>query len=151
MVIEHNGDVYSCDHFVDRDHPLGNIMAVPLAKQWLTAGGRDSLAVNKGSTSEILPECPFFACRGECPKIRFVLTPEGEPGLNYLCDGYRMFFTHIDVPMKFTAQESDVGRAPGKIMTNPLRKFLHLILFYLFMTQKTLHLIIMEDTMVIIP
>ena len=117
MVIEHNGDVYSCDHFVDRDHLLGNIMAVPLT-ELVNSGRQRQFGRNK---KETLPkyclECPvLFACRGECPKNRFALTPDGEPGLNYLCEGYRMFFTHIDRPMKFMVQELHAGRAPANIM-----------------------------------
>ena len=62
--------------------------------------------------------CPLRV-RGECPKNRFAVTPEGEPGLNYLCDGYRMFFTYIDRPMKFMAEELHAGRAPANVMNSP--------------------------------
>jgi uncharacterized protein len=117
LVIEHNGDIYSCDHFVDRDHLLGNILAVPLT-QLVNSERQRKFGLNK---KEKLPkyclECPvLFACRGECPKNRFAGTPEGEPGLNYLCEGFRMFFTHIDRPMKFMAEELHAGRAPANVM-----------------------------------
>jgi uncharacterized protein len=120
MVIEHNGDIYSCDHFVDRDHLLGNILAVPLTEM-VNSGRQRQFGRNK---KEQLPkcchECPvLFACRGECPKNRFAVTPEGEPGLNYLCDGYRIFFTYIDRPMKFMAEELHAGRAPANVMNSP--------------------------------
>ena len=120
MVIEHNGDIYSCDHFVDCEHLLGNILAVPLT-ELVNSGRQRQFGRNK---KEQLPkcchECPvLFACRGECPKNRFAVTPEGEPGLNYLCDGYRIFFTYIDRPMKFMAEELHAGRAPANVMNSP--------------------------------
>jgi uncharacterized protein len=58
----------------------------------------------------------LFACRGECPKNRFSRTPDGEPGLNYLCAGYKRFFTHIDAPMAFMAAELRAARAPANVM-----------------------------------
>ncbi|HPE64369.1 MAG TPA: SPASM domain-containing protein, partial [Methanothrix sp.] len=118
MVMEHNGDVYSCDHFVEPKYLLGNINERPLAS---IAGsekqrkfGRDKL--------ETLPEycrrCEVrFACNGECPKNRFVKTPDGEPGLNYLCPAYKEFFRHIDGSMRFMASELRAGRAPANIMS----------------------------------
>jgi len=117
MVIEHNGDIYSCDHFVDRDHLLGNIQDSPLI-ELVNSGRQRQFGLDK---REKLPEycqnCPvLFACRGECPKNRFALTPDGEPGLNYLCNGYLMFFSHIDRPMKFMAEELRAGRAPANVM-----------------------------------
>ena len=117
MVIEHNGDIYSCDHFVDRDHLQGNIQDIPLI-ELVNSGRQRQFGLDK---REKLPEycqnCPvLFACRGECPKNRFALTPDGEPGLNYLCDGYRMFFSHIDRPMKFMVEELRAGRAPANVM-----------------------------------
>jgi uncharacterized protein len=95
-VVEHNGDFYSCDHYVDAGHRLGNIMETPLVKLLESpvqrAFGEEKL--------EALPhhcrECDVRAmCNGECPKNRFTKTPDGEPGLNYLCPGYKRFFTHI--------------------------------------------------------
>lgn len=117
MVIEHTGDVYSCDHFVDPDHLLGNIMTDPLED--LVGSPRQVQFGNR--KQETLPgycrECRFlFACRGGCPKDRFALTPDGESGLNYLCEGYRMFFTHIAGPMEFMVKELRAGRAPANVM-----------------------------------
>jgi len=117
MVIEHNGDIYSCDHFVDPDHLLGNILTSPMTdlvsseQQW-------QFGQNK---QEKLPgycrECPvLFACRGECPKNRVIMTPNGEPGLNYLCEGYRRFFAHIHRPMEFMVQELKADGAPSRVM-----------------------------------
>ena len=120
MVIEHNGDIYSCDHFVDKDHLLGNILAVPLTELVNSERQRQFGRNKKEKLPKYCRECPvLFACRGECPKNRFAVTPEGEPGLNYLCDGYRMFFTHIDRPMKFMAEELHAGRAPANVMNSP--------------------------------
>ena len=117
MVIEHNGDIYSCDHFVDRDHLLGNILAVPII-DLVNSDRQRQFGIDK---REKLPkhcrECPvLFACRGECPKNRFVTTPDGEPGLNYLCEGYKLFFSHIDRPMKFMVEELHAGRPPSNVM-----------------------------------
>ncbi|MCE5299226.1 MAG: anaerobic sulfatase maturase [Methanoregulaceae archaeon] len=117
LVIEHNGDIYSCDHFVDRDHLLGNILEVPII-ELVNSDRQRQFGQNK---REKLPkycrECNvLFACRGECPKNRFVVTPDGEPGLNYLCEGYRMFFSHIDRPMKFMVQELTANRPPSNVM-----------------------------------
>jgi uncharacterized protein len=117
MVIEHNGDIYSCDHFVDRDHLLGNIMTVPLIELVNIDRQRRFGRNKQEKLPEYCRECPvLFACRGECPKNRFIQTPDGEPGLNYLCEGYRMFFSHIDGPMKFMERELTAGRPPSNVM-----------------------------------
>ena len=94
-VVEHNGDFYSCDHFVDREHRLGNIMNQSLA-DLLDSSRQKEFGMKK---SETLPsyckKCEVLAmCNGECPKNRFAKTPDGEPGLNYLCAGYKHFFNH---------------------------------------------------------
>jgi uncharacterized protein len=117
MVIEHNGDIYSCDHFVDQNHLLGNILKVPLTelinsdRQWQF--GRDK----RETLPKYCRKCQFlFACHGECPKNRFHITPDNEPGLNYLCEGYLRFFSHIREPMEFMVQELSGGRAPANVM-----------------------------------
>ncbi len=117
MVIEHSGDIYSCDHFVDRDHLLGNIQDSPLI-ELVNSGRQRQFGLDKrDKLPEYCQNCPvLFACRGECPKNRFALTPDGEPGLNYLCNGYLMFFSHVDRPMKFMAEELRAGRAPANVM-----------------------------------
>ncbi len=94
-VIEHNGDFYSCDHYADRDHLLGNIMNSSVAN-FLDSPEQKAFGMAKSAT---LPgyckECPVkVMCNGECPKNRFINTPDGEPGLNYLCKGYKHFFNH---------------------------------------------------------
>jgi uncharacterized protein len=117
MVIEHNGDVYSCDHFVDGDHLLGNILSVPLS-ELVNSGRQCQFGLDKRETlPKYCRECPvLFACRGECPKNRFAVSPDGEPGLNYLCEGYRRFFSHIAGPMEFMVQELKADRAPSNVM-----------------------------------
>jgi uncharacterized protein len=117
LVIEHTGDIYSCDHFVDRDHLLGNILNTSVITLVNSEMQRQFGLSKREKLPEYCKKCPvLFACRGECPKNRFVFTPDGEPGLNYLCEGYRIFFTHIDQPMKFMVKELQAGRAPANIM-----------------------------------
>ena len=99
--IEHNGDLYSCDHFVEPDYLLGNIeqdhMRDLVGSEFQQKFGRDK----HDSLPRYCRECDVrFACHGECPKNRFTATPDGEPGLNYLCAGYKAFFHHVDRPMK---------------------------------------------------
>jgi len=117
LVIEHNGDIYSCDHFVDREHILGNILNTPLTILVNSERQRQFGRSKRENLPSYCRKCPvLFACRGECIKNRFAVTPDGEPGLNYLCKGYRMFFSHIDRPMKFMVHELQAGRAPANIM-----------------------------------
>ncbi|HUW93423.1 MAG TPA: anaerobic sulfatase maturase [Bacteroidales bacterium] len=94
-VVEHNGDFYSCDHFVRKEHLLGNIREKSLA-DLLDSERQKAFGENKLST---LPQYCMACgvrqmCNGECPKNRFITAPDGEAGLNYLCEGYKMFFTH---------------------------------------------------------
>jgi uncharacterized protein len=123
LVIEHNGDIYSCDHFVDPDHLLGNILRDPL-EELIASPSQLQFGLNKQNTLPgFCKRCQFlFACRGECPKNRFIVSPDGEMGLNYLCDGYWRFFAHIDEPMKFMVQELLAGRAPANVMRFMRRK-----------------------------
>jgi uncharacterized protein len=117
LALEHNGDLYSCDHFVDRDHLLGNIKREGLAKL-ASSGKQRRFGQNKlDSLPKYCLKCEVrFVCNGECPKNRFMKTPEGEPGLNYLCAGYREFFRHIDGPMRFMANEIRQGKEAANIM-----------------------------------
>jgi len=94
-VIEHNGDFYSCDHFVDVEHRLGNIKETPLVELLESPAQRAFGRAKLETLPRYCMECEVRAmCNGECPKNRFLETPDGEPGLNYLCAGYRHFFTH---------------------------------------------------------
>ena len=116
-VMEADGSVYSCDHFVFPEYRLGNIKEKTLTA--LLYGERQRrFGLQK---RDLLPrqccECPFlFACNGECPKNRFLTDRYGNPGLNYLCEGYRQFFTHVAADMDFMAAELRAGRAPANIM-----------------------------------
>jgi uncharacterized protein len=117
LAMEHNGDVYCCDHFVEPKYKLGNILETNLAD--LVASDQQ---LKFGNVKlDTLPKyclgCDVrFACHGECPKNRFIKTPDGEPGLNYLCEGYKSFFKHIDIPMKFMAQQLKFNLAPSDIV-----------------------------------
>ena len=117
LALEHNGDVYSCDHYVEPDHRLGNIRQTPL-KTLVSSEKQRRFGQSKFDTlPKYCKECPvLFACYGECPRNRFVKTPDGEDGLNYLCVGYKAFFTHIDKPMKTMANLLRRGRYADEIM-----------------------------------
>jgi uncharacterized protein len=117
LALEHTGDLYSCDHFVEPKYKLGNIkeqhmlqlVSSPQQQQF----GRDKL--------ETLPQfcldCDVrFACHGGCPKDRFIETPTGDPGLNYLCAGFKDFFHHVDAPMREMASLLAQGRAPSELV-----------------------------------
>jgi uncharacterized protein len=123
MVLEHNGDVYSCDHFVEAEHRLGNIMESPL-RHIIARKKRFRFASRKSADlPAYCKQCRvLFACNGGCPKNRFIKTPDGEAGLNYLCRGYRLFFTHIDEAMRFMADELSHGGAPARVMNEMRRK-----------------------------
>jgi uncharacterized protein len=117
LAIEHNGDLYSCDHYVYPRYKLGNVM-----NQSLGAMVRAPQQIRFGNEkSDTLPKycrkCEVrFACNGECPKHRFTVTPEGEDGLNYLCPGYKKFFNHIDPHMKTMERLLRARRPPSEIM-----------------------------------
>jgi len=99
--VEHNGDVYSCDHFATPQHRLGNICQTHLLQIVSSDAQKRFGAAKRDALPRYCRQCPVrFACHGECPKNRFIETPDGEPGLNYLCAGYKAFFTHIDQPMR---------------------------------------------------
>ena len=117
LVLEHTGDLYSCDHFVDPDHLLGNILETPL-KALVCSEKQVRFGRNKrDGLPRVCHSCEFLsACHGGCPKDRFLKTTEGESGKNYLCDGYHEFFSHIDTLMRFMARELTVGRVPANVM-----------------------------------
>ncbi|MHB8389775.1 MAG: anaerobic sulfatase-maturation protein [Acidobacteriaceae bacterium] len=117
MAIEHNGDLYSCDHFVYPEHRLGNIMEVPLGEMAMSPR-QVKFGQDKNDTlPKYCRQCEVrFACNGECPKHRFATAPDGEAGLNYLCAGYKKFFTHIDPYMQFMAAQLRQQRAPANVM-----------------------------------
>lgn len=117
LAMESNGDVYSCDHFVYPEYRLGNIQETAL-DEIVALPAQESFGRAKlDALPRMCRQCEVrFACNGECPKHRFVNTPDGEPGLNYLCAGYKHFFKHIDPHMKFMANELRMGRPPANIM-----------------------------------
>ncbi len=94
-VLERNGDLYACDHYVDEERRIGNIRETPLAELLERPAQRAFGRAKLETLPRVCRECEVLAmCHGECPKNRFVLAPDGEPGLNYLCPGYKRFFTH---------------------------------------------------------
>lgn len=117
LALEHNGDLYSCYHFVYPEHKLGNVLEQGM-KAMAHSEQQRQFGEDKLSTlPKMCRECSVrFACHGECPKHRFLHTPDGEPGLNYLCAGYKIFFHHIDETMRFMAAELEGGRAPANVM-----------------------------------
>ncbi len=94
-VVEHNGDFYPCDHFVDKNHRLGNIIETPLVKLIESPAQKAFGQAKLDSLPRLCRECVVRdMCHGGCPKNRFLRTPDGEGGLNYLCEGYKRFFVH---------------------------------------------------------
>jgi len=94
-VVEHNGDFYACDHFVDDDHWFGNIKETPLVALLNSPAQRAFGRAKLETLPHDCRECAVRAmCNGGCPKNRVLRTADGEPGLNYLCAGYKRFFTH---------------------------------------------------------
>jgi uncharacterized protein len=122
MAMEHNGDLYACDHYVYPRYRLGNILNQSLGEM-VKSPQQEKFGSDKFDTlPNYCRRCEVrFACNGECPKHRFVLTPDGEEGLNYLCPAYKRFFNHIDPHMKIMA---DLLRAhqPAAMIMNFLRQ-----------------------------
>ncbi|OQB38334.1 MAG: Anaerobic sulfatase-maturating enzyme [Candidatus Hydrogenedentes bacterium ADurb.Bin179] len=117
MVLEYNGDLYSCDHFVYPEHLLGNLLETPLANLARFPQQRAFGEAKRDRLPRQCRECPvLFVCHGECPKHRFMKTADGEPGLNYLCEAYRHFFTCVDPYMRFMANELRHQRPPANVM-----------------------------------
>jgi uncharacterized protein len=125
VAVEHNGDVYSCDHYVYPRYQLGNLLNTSLAAL-VDSPQQQAFGRAKSATlPRFCRECPVrFACHGECPKHRFLRTPDGEPGLNYLCAGYKKFFSHIDSPMRTMAALLAAQQAPAEIMRLPRAQWL---------------------------
>ena len=134
-VIEHNGDFFSCDHFVDTEHRLGNICETPLVELLESHVQRAFGQAKLTTLPHYCQTCEVRAmCNGGCPKNRFLQTPEGEAGLNYLCAGYRTFFNHCkpfvielgdlwrrnnpELPVQ-QAHDSHVAESPGVGRNDP--------------------------------
>ncbi len=117
LALEHNGDLYSCDHYVFPENKLGNIMENPLIEMVESDRQKKFGTDKKNKLPAYCLNCEVkFICNGECPKNRFLTTPDGEFGLNYLCAGYKKFFNYIDPYMKFMADELKIGRPPANVM-----------------------------------
>ena len=117
LLVEHNGDVYSCDHFVYPEYCLGNIMDKPLPAMY---GSDEQQAFGRDKREALPMECKrcnyYFLCRGECPKHRFEYAANGEPYKNVLCEGYKMFFRHTDPYMRYMKMLLDKGEPASLVM-----------------------------------
>ena len=116
-VMEHNGDVFSCDHFVFPEYKLGNIRDQSLIDMLYGEKQQAFSRLKHTSLPRQCKECDMeFACHGECPKNRFEKDKYGEPGLNYLCQGYYQYYTHVAPYMDFMKRELLAQRPPANIM-----------------------------------
>ena len=101
IALEHNGDIYSCDHFVEPGYRLGSIVGADLAEVASSAQQQQFGYDKFAQLPQYCRECEvLFACYGECPRNRFITAPDGTPGLNYLCAGYKQFFKHVGPTMQ---------------------------------------------------
>lgn len=117
LILEHNGDIYSCDHFMYPDYRLGNIKQAGLSE---LANSPQQQAFGKAKSADLPDYCRRcevrFACHGECPKNRFMTTPDGQPGLNYLCPSYKRYFTYIAKYMNAMAKLISHGQPASLVM-----------------------------------
>lgn len=122
-VMEFNGDVYSCDHFVFPEYKLGNIRDRTLVEMLYGEQQRQFSCLKHATLPKQCKECEWeFACHGECPKNRFVNDRYGNTGLNYLCSGYRHFYEHVAPYMDFMKKEFMNQRPPANVMEAVKRK-----------------------------
>jgi uncharacterized protein len=117
LAIEHTGDLYSCDHFVEPAFKLGNIKDKHMI-ELISSPQQKKFGLDKRDTlPRFCRECDVrFACHGGCPKDRFTDDPYGEPGLNYLCSSFKAFFHHVDGPMRAMSELLTAGRAPSELV-----------------------------------
>ena len=116
-VMEWNGDVYACDHFVFPQYKLGNLHTKTLVEMMYSPRQQQFGQAKADSLPAQCRQCDYlFACNGECPKNRFCRTRDGEPGLNYLCEGYHRFFAHAAPYMDYMKRELLAGRPPANVM-----------------------------------
>lgn len=120
-IIEHNGDVYACDHYVYPPYRLGNIVTDDLQEMIQSA----QQCAFGGAKQDTLPkyclDCPALpACWGECPKRRFLKTPDNQPGLNYLCAGYRKFFEHAAPYLEAISRLVRAGQPASGVMESQI-------------------------------
>jgi len=117
LALEHTGDLYSCDHFVEPRYKLGNIRETRMLELVASPKQRRFGLDKRDTLPQYCLECDVrFACHGGCPKDRFISTPDDQPGLNYLCAGYKAFFHHVDRPMRFMGEQLRRGLAPAAVM-----------------------------------
>ena len=117
--MEFNGDVYVCDHFVFPEYKLGNIHSSSMVEMMCGPVARDFGEAKRSALPHQCRECPWLKlCNGECPKNRIARTPDGEPGLNYLCQGYARIFAHTAPAMQWMAREYQSQRPPAAIMAH---------------------------------
>lgn len=117
LVMEHNGDLFSCDHFVYPEYFLGNIKEKPMIDMVKSQVQFDFGIDKRNKLPQYCLRCDVrYACHGECPKHRFINTPDGQPGLNYLCVGYKKFFHHVEPYMEYMAKELKNKSAPANVM-----------------------------------
>jgi uncharacterized protein len=117
LVMEHNGDLFSCDHYVYPEYYLGNIVEKPMIEMVKSQRQFDFGIDKRNKLPRYCLQCDVrYVCHGECPKHRFINTPDGRPGLNYLCEGYKMFFHHVEPYMEYMAKELKNKRAPANVM-----------------------------------
>jgi uncharacterized protein len=118
LALEHNGDLFPCDHFVEPGLKLGNLAATPLSDLLASPSQRRFGLDKREALPRLCRECPVrFACNGGCPKDRLLTTPDGEEGLNFLCEGLKAFFAHVDGPMRAMAELLRQRRPPADIMS----------------------------------
>jgi uncharacterized protein len=123
LALEHTGDLYACDHYVEPGYRLGNIQEIPLSELAASPAQRAFGLAKRETLPRQCLECEVrFACHGGCPKDRVLTTADGEPGLNYLCEGYRTFFNYVDGPMRFMAAALRAGQAPASLMADVARR-----------------------------
>jgi len=117
VAIEHNGDVYACDHFVYEPYRLGNVTHDTLEHMVEKSREKGFGIVKEAALPSWCRECPVLkACQGGCPKHRFKKSPSGEPGLHYLCEGYRKFFLHIRKYLKTITTLLENGLPASRVM-----------------------------------
>jgi uncharacterized protein len=117
LALEHTGDLYSCDHFVEPKYRLGNIKETHMLELVASEQQRQFGLEKRDTLPQYCLQCDVrFACHGGCPKDRFIQSPDGEAGLNYLCAGYKAFFHHIDDAMRFMCDRLRDGRAASEIV-----------------------------------
>lgn len=118
-VMEFNGDVYSCDHFVYPEHKLGNLHDKTITEMMYSDQQKEFSKMKHQMLPQQCRECNYlFACHGECPKNRFINDKYGNYGLNYLCSGYYKFFKHVTPYMDFMKGELEADRPPANVMNS---------------------------------